>query len=358
MEVDLSPHINCFIGPNGAGKTNVLDAVHYMSMCKSYMNPVDSQNISFEERFFMIQGEWSRAGRTEQIHCAVKKGTKKVFKKNKVAYDKLAEHIGLFPAVMISPYDRNLILEGSEVRRKWMDGIIAQFDKQFLHDIIRYGKVLRQRNALLKNMAGYGFFDQESIAVWDEQLVDHGQRIYKGRKAFIEAFIPVFQKYYQWLSDQNEEVDLVYHSQLHEEALETLLKHSRRKDEQKHYTTAGTHKDDLIFRIKGQPIKKFGSQGQQKSYLIALRLAQYDWLKSQLHFRPVLLLDDIFDKLDHHRVERLMQMVDQQDFGQVMITDTDRDRIARIFETNEISYKAFEVKNDEIAELEINTHEK
>lgn len=357
MEVDLSPHINCFIGPNGAGKTNVLDAVYYMSMCKSYMNPVDSQNISFDERFFMIQGDWSRAGTAEQIHCAVKKGTKKVFKKNKVAYDKLAEHIGLFPAVMISPYDRNLILEGSEVRRKWMDGIVAQFDKAFLHDLIRYGKVLQQRNALLKNMAVQGFFDPESIEVWDEQLVDHGRRIYQGRKAFIEAFIPVFQKYYQWLADEQEDVDLVYHSQLHDASFETLLQQTKSKDERKQYTTAGTHKDDLIFRIKGHPIKKFGSQGQQKSYLIALRLAQYDWLKSQLHFRPVLLLDDIFDKLDHYRVERLMQMVNQQDFGQVLITDTDRDRIARIFAANAIDYKAFEVKNNEVTALEINTQE-
>lgn len=355
VEIDLSPAINCFIGPNGAGKTNMLDAIHYQSMCKSYMNPIDSQNINFEESFFVIQGEWKRGEKTEKIYCGVKKGTKKVFKKNKVAYDKLADHIGLFPVVMISPYDRNLILEGSDIRRKWIDGIIAQFDKDFLHDLIKYGKVLEQRNALLKNMASYGFFDRESISVWDDQLIRYGRTIYKARKQFIEDFIPVFQKYYKWLSDEKEEVSFSYKSQLHDASFEQLLKDAERKDHQKQYSTVGTHKDDLVFTIKGHPIKKFGSQGQQKSYLIALRLAQYEWLKNHLNVRPVLLLDDIFDKLDHQRVERLMQMVSDEDFGQVLITDTDEERIASIFRQNEITYKAFTVENNEVEPLQIET---
>ncbi len=249
---------------------------------------------------------------------------------------------------MISPYDRNLILEGSDVRRKWMDGIIAQFDKDFLNDLVKYGKVLEQRNALLKNMTSFGIFDRESISVWNDQLINYGETIYKARKEFIQDFIPVFQKYYQWLSDEREVVSLDYRSQLHDEEFSVLLQNAERKDQQKQYTTVGVHKDDLVFTIKDHPIKKFGSQGQQKSYLIALRLAQYEWLRNHLNLRPVLLLDDIFDKLDHQRVERLMQMVNDQDFGQVLITDTDKERISSIFNSNDIEYKAFLVAENEV----------
>ncbi len=347
-EFELSSKINCFIGSNGAGKTNILDAVYYLSMCKSYLNPIDSQNILFDEQFFVLQAEWKRGDKIENVYCGVKKGTKKVFKKNKVTYDKLADHIGLFPSVMISPYDRNLILEGSDVRRKWMDGIIAQFDKDFLNDLIKYGKVLEQRNALLKNMTSFGIFDRESISVWNDQLINYGETIYNARKDFIQDFIPIFQKYYQWLSDEREVVSLDYRSQLHDEEFSVLLQNAERKDQQKQYTTVGVHKDDLVFTIKDHPIKKFGSQGQQKSYLIALRLAQYEWLRNHLNLRPVLLLDDIFDKLDHQRVERLMQMVNDQDFGQVLITDTDKERISSIFNSNDIEYKAFLVSENEV----------
>jgi DNA replication and repair protein RecF len=351
VDIHFSPQINCFLGSNGAGKTNVLDAIYYLSMSKSYMNPVDSQNILFDEQFFVIQSEWTREQKNDQIYCGVKKGSKKVFKKNKVVYDKLADHIGLFPSVMISPYDRNLILEGSDVRRKWMDGIVSQFDKNFLHDLIKYGKVLEQRNALLKNMTSFGVFDRESIEVWNDQLIRYGETIYAGRTAFIQDFTPVFQKYYQWLANEKEVVALDYRSQLHEENLGTLLHDAEKNDKRKQYTTVGLHKDDLVFTIKNHPIKKFGSQGQQKTFLIALRLAQYEWLKTHLDVKPVLLLDDIFDKLDHHRVERLMKMVSDQDFGQVLITDTDEERINTIFNSNQIPFKAFRVQHNEIEEL-------
>ncbi|WP_240623424.1 DNA replication/repair protein RecF [Brumimicrobium aurantiacum] len=351
-DVSLSPDINCFIGPNGAGKTNILDAIYYLSMCKSYLNPIDSQNILFDENFFVIQSTWNN---DDTVYCGVKKGQKKVFKKNKVTYEKLADHIGLFPSVMISPYDRNLILEGSEVRRKWMDGIISQFDRQFLHDLIKYGKVLSQRNALLKNMGSYGFFDQESISVWNEQLIEYGNNIHAARKKIVDDFIPIFQKYYQWLSNNNEEVSLTYRSQLFDSSFEDLLAGATRNDQRKQYTTVGTHKDDFIFTIKGHPIKKFGSQGQQKSYLIALKLAQYEWLLTQLNRKPVLLLDDIFDKLDNGRVERLMQMVSDQDFGQVLITDTDKERIDTIFKNNQIEYKAFEIEENTVVESTLKT---
>jgi len=354
-DLSLSPDINCFIGQNGAGKTNVLDAIHYLSMCKSYLNPIDSQNILFDESFFVIQSVWNRENNSDTVYCGVKKGQKKVFKKNKVTYEKLADHIGQFPSVMISPYDRNLILEGSEVRRKWMDGIIAQFDRNFLNDLIKYGKILVQRNALLKNMSSYGFFDQESINVWDEQLIACGKTIHEARKKIVEDFIPIFQKYYNWLSSNKEEVSLEYRSQLFDDSFEDLLKQAQRQDQRRQYTTVGTHKDDFIFTIKGHPIKKFGSQGQQKSYLIALKLAQYEWLLSRLNRKPVLLLDDIFDKLDNERVERLMQMVNDQDFGQVLITDTDQERIANIFAKNNIEYKSFFIEDNTVVESETKT---
>jgi DNA replication and repair protein RecF len=351
-EINLSSEINCFVGPNGAGKTNILDAVYYMSMCKSYMNPIDSQNIRFEESFFVLQGTWCRKGKNDNLYCAIKKGTKKVFKKNKVLYEKLAEHIGQFPAVMISPYDRNLILEGSEVRRKWIDGIISQFNRTFLDQLIKYGKVLEQRNALLKNMASHGFFDREGIEVWDEQLVRYGQFVHEERKQFLGDFIPIFEKYYQWLSSNKEQVNLEYKSQLLEGDFRELLKQAEKSDQRKQYSTVGIHKDDLVFTINDRPIKKFGSQGQQKSYLIALKLAQFEWLNLNLGMKPVLLLDDIFDKLDHNRVERLMEMVSNHDFGQVLITDTDIDRIKTIFNNIDTSFKAFNVNDNTIKELE------
>jgi DNA replication and repair protein RecF len=348
VELELSPEINCFVGSNGAGKTNLLDAIHYLSMCRSYLNPIDSQNILFEEQFFVIQGLWVKESSSDQIYCGVKKGTKKVFKKNKVQYEKLAEHIGSYPSVMISPYDRNLITEGSELRRKWMDGIIAQFDRDFLNDLVKYGKVLDQRNALLKNMADFGFFNRENIEVWNEQLVTYGQRIFSARSAFLDEFISVFQKYYDDLSDNKETVGLEFKSHLLEGDFLIQLKAAERQDHRKQYTTIGIHKDDLIFTINGHPVKKFGSQGQQKSYLIALKLAQFEWLTTHLNVKPVMLLDDIFDKLDNKRVGRLMELVSDNSFGQVLVTDTDEDRVKRIFDSINLPFKLFTVHENEV----------
>lgn len=348
VELELSPEINCFVGSNGAGKTNLLDAIHYLSMCRSYLNPIDSQNILFDEQFFVIQGVWVKNESSDQIYCGIKKGTKKVFKKNKVQYEKLAEHIGNYPSVMISPYDRNLITEGSELRRKWMDGIIAQFNRDFLNDLVRYGKVLDQRNALLKNMADFGFFNRESIEVWDEQLVTYGQRIFAERSLFLDEFISVFQKYYDDLSDNKETVGLEYKSHLLEGDFLTQLKDAERQDHRKQFSTIGIHKDDLIFTINGHPIKKFGSQGQQKSYLIALKLAQFEWLTKHLNVKPVMLLDDIFDKLDNKRVGRLMELVSNNNFGQVLVTDTDENRVKRIFDTINLPFKLFTVHENDV----------
>jgi DNA replication and repair protein RecF len=323
-------------------------------MCKSYLNPIDSQNILFDESFFVIQSVWNKNNAQETVYCGVKKGQKKIFKKNKVVYEKLAEHIGQFPAVMISPYDRNLILEGSEVRRKWVDGIISQFNRSFLDQLIKYGKVLEQRNALLKNIYSHGFFDREGMEVWDEQLVRYGQFVFQERNKFLSDFIPIFEKYYQWLSSNKEKVSLEYKSQLLEGDFHEMLKLAEKRDQRKQYSTVGIHKDDLVFTINGHPIKKFGSQGQQKSYLIALKLAQFEWLNLNLGMKPVLLLDDIFDKLDHNRVERLMEMVSNHDFGQVLITDTDIDRIKTIFHNIDTPFKAFIVNDNTIEVLEPN----
>ncbi len=352
-EIQFSPEVNCFVGANGAGKTNILDAIYYLSMCKSYLNPIDSQNILFDKAFFLLQGTWIKNEEQNHIYCAVKKGTKKVFKKNKVAYDKLADHIGQYPVVMISPYDRNLILEGSETRRKWMDGIIAQFNRDYLECLIKYSKVLEQRNALLKNMADFGFFNPESIDVWDEQLMLYGSKIYEIRKDFLSEFIPVFQKFYAVISAEKEAVELVYKSQLHDTRFDKLIKQATKADFRKQYTTVGIHKDDLVFTIKNQPVKKFGSQGQQKSFLIALKLSQFEWLFKHLGVKPVLLLDDIFDKLDNQRVEKLMEMVSNNDFGQVMITDTDLERIRTIFASIDKGFKPFVVHQNEVTEAEI-----
>ena len=355
-EITLTSNINCFVGSNGSGKTNILDAVHYLSLCKSYMNVLDRQNIRFDQQFFAIQGTWEKDEQEIAIHCAVKRDAKKVFKRNKKEYERLADHIGQFPAVMISPYDRDLISEGSELRRKWMDGIISQFDRQYLESIQKYGKILDQRNALLKNMQEQRLFDRDAIEVWNEQMSAVGTEIHKKRQEFLKDFIPIFQERYNFIGLVAEEVQLEYRSQLNESTFDALLLAYERKDAFTHYSNAGTHKDDLIFTIKGHPIKKFGSQGQQKSFIIALRLAQYDWLKKRLHVQPVLLLDDIFDKLDQERVKKLLQLVSNNYFGQVLVTDTDESRLRAIFQTGVFDSKLFLVENGVIEELpEIST---
>lgn len=350
-ELRLSERLNCFVGSNGSGKTNILDAVYYLSMCKSYLNAIDSHNIRFEQPFFSISGNWSKDHVVSKVQCAVKKGAKKVFRKNKIEYEKLADHIGQYPVVMISPYDRDLISEGSEFRRKWMDSIIAQFNRTYLDDIQKYSKVLEQRNALLKNMAEHQLFDRESIDVWNEQLVVLGNRIFEIREQFVEEFIPVFQKHYNSIGLVSEAVHISYRSQLKEDSFVNLLQKFERKDAITRYTNAGTHKDDLVFEIKSHPIKKFGSQGQQKSFVIALRLAQYEWLKEHLKVTPVLLLDDIFDKLDSQRVEKLVTLVHDNFFGQVLITDTDLDRIQEILTGAKLESLIFRVQDGKIEQL-------
>jgi DNA replication and repair protein RecF len=342
-ELDFSKGVNAFTGDNGAGKTNLLDAIHYLSLCKSYFNPVDSQQIKQGTDFFIINGNFSKNDSQESIACGVKRNQKKQFKRNKKDYQRLADHIGLFPLVMVSPYDISIIIEGSEERRKFIDNVISQTDNQYLDELISYNKILLNRNALLKRIADTGRYDPDLLAVFDEQLVSSGNRIFQKRKAFMESFTEIFNKHYQFLSENAERVDLVYESQLLQDDFAELLKKNTEKDRALERTTTGIHRDELQFAIHGMPMKKFGSQGQQKSFLIALKLAQYSFLDQQKGFKPLLLLDDIFDKLDDKRVTKLMQMVSNHDFGQVFITDTSVGRVKGIFNDINVDLKLFKV---------------
>ncbi|TSJ43819.1 DNA replication/repair protein RecF [Mucilaginibacter corticis] len=343
-ELSFSDGVNAFLGNNGAGKTNLLDAIHYLSLCKSYFNPIDSQQIKQGADFFIITGVFNKNGQQEAVACSVKRNQKKQFKRNKKDYQRLADHIGLLPLVMVSPYDISIIIEGSEERRKFIDNVISQTDNHYLDELIAYNKVLINRNALLKQIADTGRYDPGLMEVLDDQLIASGNRIFEKRRAFMETFTAIFNKHYQFLSDDAEQVELIYESQLLNDSFASLLKKTLEKDRVLERTTAGIHKDELQFAIHGMSMKKFGSQGQQKSFLIALKLAQYSFLDQQKGFKPLLLLDDIFDKLDDRRVTKLMQMVSNNDFGQVFITDTSDARVSNIFDSMDVPIRIFKVK--------------
>jgi len=347
-DITFSKDINCFVGGNGGGKTNLLDAIHYLSLCKSFSNPLDSQNIAHGSDFFVVQGSFILNEKKEKIYCGLKKGKKKQFKRNKKEYSRLADHIGFLPVVMISPEDNVLILQGSDIRRKLIDSIISQLDKSYLDDLIAYNRVLLQRNALLKRFAETRNFDEVALEVWNTQMIDLGNKIFVKRKAFIDDFIPEFQRYYEFITGGSEKVNINYLSQLRDGDFAELLKAALEKDKVIQYSSVGIHKDDLQFDIGDYPIKKMGSQGQQKSFVIALKLAQFDFIKSAKDFLPILLLDDIFDKLDEDRVQKLMELVSQHNFGQIFITHTHRERISGILDGIEADYKLFEIQNGAI----------
>lgn len=340
---DFEEKINCFVGNNGIGKTNVLDAIYYLSFAKSYFNPVAIQNIRHGEEFFMIEGSYVLGDRDESILCSLKKGQKKIVKRNGKAYDKFSDHIGKFPLVIISPADRDLIIEGSETRRKFIDSVISQQNHAYLTNLIAYNKTLAQRNALLKFFAANRTFDALNLQVYNDQLVSYGTAIYEERKRFIKAFIPIFNERYKTISEGKENVGLRYKSQLEEKDFQALLEETLEKDRVLQYTSAGIHKDDLLFEIGGFPIKKFGSQGQQKSYLIAMKLAQFDFIRQKSEVVPILLLDDIFDKLDEQRVSQLIALVNNNEFGQLFITDTHAERTENVVKQINDSYKIFEL---------------
>lgn len=340
---DFQKKINCFVGNNGIGKTNVLDAIYYLSFAKSYFNSVAGQNIRHGQEFFMIEGDYLLNDRNEKIVCSLKRGQKKVLKRNGKAYDKFSEHIGQLPLVIISPADRDLIVEGSDTRRKFIDGVISQQDKKYLQTLISYNKTVSQRNALLKYFAANRTFDALNLKVYDEQLVEYGTVIYTKRKTFLEEFVPIFNEKHQIISGAKEEVNLRYKSQLHEVPLADLLVQNLEKDRMLQYTSAGIHKDDLNFEIGEYPIKKFGSQGQQKSYLIALKLAQFEFIKKQSNVTPILLLDDIFDKLDENRVTQIVDLVNNDAFGQIFITDTHFERTENVIKQSNQEYQIFKL---------------
>lgn len=335
--------INCFVGNNGIGKTNVLDAIYHLSFGKSYFNPVATQNIKHGEDFFVVDGQFEKEDRQEKIICSLKRGNKKIIKRNGKIYERFSDHIGFLPLVIISPSDRDLITEGSDTRRKFMDGVISQSNKEYLQALIKYNKVLLQRNSLLKYFAANHTFDATTLTVYNEQLQQYGAIIFRERVAFLDAFIPIFKEQYAAISNGREEVSISYISKLTDNGLLQLLEENIERDRALQYTSVGTHKDDLLFEINGHPIKKFGSQGQQKSFLIALKLAQFYFIKAQAKTTPILLLDDIFDKLDENRVSQIVNLVDNANFGQIFISDTHADRTESVVKNTHQSYKIFKL---------------
>jgi DNA replication and repair protein RecF len=341
--VEFDAKINCFVGANGVGKTNILDAIYHLSFGKSYFNPIASQNIRHEEDFFVVDGLYEKNERSEKVIVSLKRGQKKIIKRNGKAYDRFSDHIGFLPLVIISPADRDLIIEGSDTRRKFMDGVISQSDKGYLEALLNYSKILAQRNALLKYFALNNNFNKDSLDVYNEQLNEYGSVIYNKRKTFLDAFTPIFKNRYKAISNNSEVVDLQYNSQLNESTLMELFATSINKDRMLQYTSTGIHKDDLDFSIKNYPIKKFGSQGQQKSFLIALKLAQFDFIKAQSGETPLLLLDDVFDKLDEQRVAQIIQLVNDENFGQLFISDTHADRTEKAIKSVHQTYQIFQL---------------
>ena len=349
--LELSPKINCLIGQNGVGKTNVLDAIYFLSFCHSANNPIDSQVIRHGEEFLLIEGryEW-RTGDGEPneatISCGMKRGTRKHFKRNKKEYRRLSEHIGLIPLVLASPADTLLIENGSEERRRLMDIVIAQYDRSYLESMTRYNKALQQRNTMLKQEDEP---DAEVMSIWEEQMALEGERIYARRNAFIEELIPIFQRYYEQISGNRETVSISYQSHCQRGPLLEVIQRDRQKDRIMGYSLHGIHRDDLVFTLGGHPLKREGSQGQHKTFVISLKLAQFDFLKrTQGHTTPLLLLDDIFDKLDAERVEQIVNLVGSEEFGQIFITDTNREHLDRILTNSSHDFKIFTVEDGNI----------
>ena len=357
VELEFSPKMNCFIGQNGMGKTNLLDAVYYLSFCKSATNPIDSQNMMHDRDFFVIQGVYeSESDDREEVYCGMKRRQKKMFKRNKKEYSRLSDHIGFIPLVMVSPADTELIAGGSEERRRFMDVVISQYDKEYLEALIRYNKALQQRNTLLKAEAEP---DEELLSVWEEMMAMTGEVVYRKRCEFIDEFIPTFQTFYSYISQDKEVVNLSCESHAKLGNLLEQLKDNRVRDRIMGYSLKGVHKDDLTMQLGEYPIKREGSQGQNKTYLIALKLAQFDFLRrTGSNTIPLLLLDDIFDKLDASRVEQIVKLVSGDRFGQIFITDTNRDHLDKIMQKIEGEYKVFEVIDGSVNERKEQDYEK
>jgi len=350
-ELEFSPRINCIVGNNGVGKTNILDAIHYLSLTKSFFNPIDSISIRHNEEFFIIQGFFMKNGEEDNIFCSFHRQKQKTLRQNGKEYYRLSDHVGRFPVVMISPADSALIAGGSDERRKFMNKIISQYNPSYLDAVLNYNKALQQRNRLLKDFSLYRNFDQDMLTVWDAQLVRFGAYAFSERDKLIEEMVPVFCEYYSLVANENEKVRLVYKSQLAQGDPADLLMASVDKDRSLEYTTTGIHKDDLLFELNDYPVRSLGSQGQQKSYLVALKLAKFDYIKKKAGFAPILLLDDIFDKFDSDRVAHIIRLVGNHRFGQIFITDTHQERLQEILDTVDTDYKLFRIGEEGIGEI-------
>ena len=344
-DLDFPAKINCFVGNNGMGKTNLLDAIYYLSFCKSHFNSIDSQNIKHDADFLMLQGKYVLRDNDEDISCGIKRRQKKQFKRNKKEYQRLSDHIGLLPLVLISPNDDGLIADGSDERRKFMDGVISQYNNQYLNALLHYNHALKQRNALLKDETRT---DIELFEIWEEQMVMHGSTIYDERKQFVERFIPLFQEIYSFISEDKEQVGLLYKTQLDEADLAEKLSRNRERDRIIGFSMNGIHKDDLEMSLGDHPMKRVGSQGQNKTYLISLKLAQFNFLKQTQGVKPILLLDDIFDKLDEKRVTKIVELVAGDEFGQIFISDTNSTHWEEILPRINQSSQIFNVVDGEI----------
>lgn len=349
LSLTFSPTINCFVGNNGSGKTNLLDAIHYLALTKSAFSPTDAQCIRHGADFFMVEGKFKENSPSEPggnaflITCSLKIGQRKVVMHDKKAYERLSEHIGRFPVVLISPDDTDLVRDASELRRRFFDSMLSQLDARYLADLMHYNFVMKQRNSLLRQFYERNYFDKDLLETYDNQLLPIGQTLHRQRKDFMAMYVPVFRKYYLFLSGSRETVDLVYESELFEPGFEYDFSFATKRDLQLQRTTKGIHKDDFVFEIDGYALKKFGSQGQQKSFVIALKLAQFEVLQREKNTKPLLLLDDIFDKLDDLRISKLIELITDNTFGQLFITDARPERTRKIFEEISAETRIFEM---------------
>jgi DNA replication and repair protein RecF len=351
LSIALHPQLNCFLGNNGSGKTNLLDAIYYLCNCKSYFNAVDSQNILFEGDQFALTGEFLRDHQPEQIVCSVRRNQRKIVKRNHKEYERLAEHIGLLPCVMITPYDIELIWDGSEVRRKFLDATLALLSRRYLDDLIAYNHALLQRNTVLKTYSKQSHFPDDFLEIWDAQLIDRATAIHEARASFLREFLGVFKRVYHEISGAAEEVSFEYSSELNEATMEQLLKNNNRRDKLLERTSAGVHRDDIDFSLEGNALKKFASQGQQKSFLFALKFAQYLFIKEAGGIKPVLLLDDFFDKIDERRVANIMTWLARNEVGQMFITDTGLNRMPDLLKASGLAFSAWKVHGGKLEQV-------
>ncbi len=348
LNQDFSPSINCFLGQNGAGKTNLLDAIHYLCLCKSYFNAIDSQNIIHGGKVFKLEGIFNANDTLTTITCKVAERQKKQFSNNNTRYNRLSEHVGMFPVVIITPDDMTIINGGSDERRKSMDNTLAQIDHQYLQDLMNYNKVLLQRNATLKKFSEQQIFDGPLLEGWDIKLIELGQKIHERRKIFLQELSSVFQKNYEAISNKNEVTTIEYRSDLNKGNYGELIKESRNKDLVLQRTSVGIHRDDIIFHIDDYLIRKFGSQGQKKSFLIAFKLALYETIRKEKQVAPILLLDDIFDKLDRKRIQQLLSIITADEYGQIFLTDTNEGRVDDVFKELKAEIMKFTIESNKI----------